>query len=128
MKRAENLKVIKMPLFSIKKNRLDPIAQTNFPNEKTLQSIVEGNLKTIFKCSLVASECSTGRSHGGRIDTLLLEDNNPVIIEYKKAESSELITQSLFIFHGYVITRVISKLRHKRNWDRKSKLTSLTSA
>ena len=86
-----------MPLFSIKKNRLDPIAQTNFPNEKTFQSIVEGNLKTIFKCNLVASEFPTGRSHGGRIDTLALsEDNNPVIIEYKTAGSSELITQSLF--------------------------------
>src|SRR5439155_11321430 len=33
----------------------------------------------------------------GRIDTLALsEDSNPVIIEYKKVESSELINQSLY--------------------------------
>ena len=50
-----------------------------------------------FKCRLVATEFSTGAQHAGRIDTLALsEDNNPVIIEYKNVESSDLITQSLF--------------------------------
>ena len=50
-----------------------------------------------FKCRLVAMEFSTGAQHAGRIDTLALsEDNNPVIIEYKTVESSDLITQSLF--------------------------------
>jgi hypothetical protein len=45
----------------------------------------------------VATEFSTGARHAGRIDTLgLSEDNNPVIIEYKKVESSDLINQSLF--------------------------------
>jgi predicted transport protein len=46
---------------------------------------------------LVASEFQTGVQHGGRIDTLALsEDNNPVIIEYKKVESAQLINQSLY--------------------------------
>ena len=45
----------------------------------------------------MASEFSTGANHSGRIDTLALsEENNPVIIEYKKTESSDLINQSLF--------------------------------
>jgi predicted transport protein len=45
----------------------------------------------------VATEFSTGAEHAGRIDTLALsEDNNPVIIEYKKVESSELVNQSLY--------------------------------
>jgi hypothetical protein len=48
----------------------------------------------------VASEFSTGALHAGRIDSLALSsDNNPVIIEYKKVESSELINQSLFYLH-----------------------------
>ncbi len=52
---------------------------------------------TLFACRFVASEFSTGAIHAGRIDTLALsEDCNPVIIEYKKVESSELINQSLF--------------------------------
>ncbi len=45
----------------------------------------------------MAAEFSTGNIHSGRIDTLAIsEDNNPVIIEYKKVASSDLINQSLF--------------------------------
>jgi predicted transport protein len=62
-----------------------------------LQRLIESNLDVVFKCRLVATEFSTGSQHAGRIDTLALsEDNNPVIIEYKNVESSDLITQSLF--------------------------------
>jgi RecB family endonuclease NucS len=51
----------------------------------------------VFNCRLVATEFPTGAQHAGRIDTLALsEDNNPVIIEYKNVESSDLINQSLF--------------------------------
>ncbi len=86
-----------MPLFSIRKMILNPIQQSNFPEEKHLQRIVEANLRTIFDCRFVASEFSTGPLHGGRVDTLALsEDNNPVIVEYKKTASSDLINQSLF--------------------------------
>lgn len=86
-----------MPLFTISKDTLAPIEQANFGTEKALQSLIEANLQAIFNCRLVASEFSTGAQHGGRIDTLAIsEDNNPVIIEYKKVESSELITQGLF--------------------------------
>ena len=74
--------------------------KTNFPLEKDLQTLIENNLITVFNCRFIASEFSTGAIHAGRIDTLALsEDNNPVIIEYKKVESSELITQSLFYLH-----------------------------
>jgi predicted transport protein len=86
-----------MPLFQIIKSRLAPVAQANFIAEKKLQALIEGNLNAVFNCQLVASEYPTGAQHSGRIDTLALsEDSNPVIIEYKKAESSDLINQSLF--------------------------------
>jgi len=89
-----------MPLFAVSKQDLASVEQTNFPNEKTLQSLIESNLETVFNCRFVASEFPTGPQHAGRIDTLALsEDNNPVIIEYKKVESSELINQSLFYLH-----------------------------
>ena len=65
--------------------------------KRRLQALIEQNLAAVFNCRFVASEFSTGTQHAGRIDTLALsEDNNPVIIEYKKVESSELINQSLF--------------------------------
>ncbi len=86
-----------MPLFEEVSSTLKTVEQTNFETEKALQEVVEKNLDAVFKCRFVASEFSTGAHHGGRIDTLALsEDNNPVIIEYKKVESSELINQSLF--------------------------------
>ena len=86
-----------MPLFAVSKTNLRAVPQRPFPSEKALQRLVESNLDVVFKCRLVATEFSTGAQHAGRIDTLALsEDDNPVIIEYKNAESSDLITQSLF--------------------------------
>ena len=86
-----------MPLFEISRNQLLSVEQTNFSLEKELQSLIEKNLETVFNCQFVASEFPTGSVHSGRIDTLALsEDLNPVIIEYKKIESSELINQSLY--------------------------------
>ena len=86
-----------MPIFQIANKKLLPVEQTNFLTEKELQHLIEANVGAVFNCRFVASEFSTGIQHAGRIDTLALsEDNNPVIIEYKKVESSELITQSLF--------------------------------
>ena len=86
-----------MPLFQCTKTSLKTVEQTNFDSEKTLQHLIEQNIGTVFNCRFVATEFVTGAIHGGRIDTLALsEDNNPVIIEYKKVESSELINQSLF--------------------------------
>jgi predicted transport protein len=86
-----------MPLFQISKDSLTAVAQSNFLDERALQRLIEGNMQVVFACRFVASEFSTGVQHGGRIDTLgLSEDRNPVIIEYKKVESSELINQSLY--------------------------------
>lgn len=89
-----------MPIFDISGDKLSAVEQKNFDLEKDLQTLIEKNLETVFNCRFVASEFSTGVQHAGRIDTLALsEEDNPVIIEYKKVESSELINQSLFYLH-----------------------------
>jgi hypothetical protein len=86
-----------MPLLEIAGQKLSVLTQSNFALEKNLQTLVERNLETVFNCRLVQSEFPTGVQHSGRIDTLALsEDDNPVIIEYKKVESSELVNQSLY--------------------------------
>ena len=86
-----------MPLFQIDQGKMQTVIQTNFATERELQKLVEANLKTIFNCQFVASEFITGAQHAGRIDTLgLSEEGNPVIIEYKKVESSQLLNQSLY--------------------------------
>lgn len=77
--------------------QLKTVARTEFKTEKELQTLVENNLEEIFGCRVVATEFSTGSLHSGRIDTLAIsEDGNPVIIEYKKVENSNLVTQGLF--------------------------------
>jgi predicted transport protein len=45
----------------------------------------------------VASEHSTGKKHGGRIDSLGLDENgSPVIFEYKRSVNENVINQGLF--------------------------------
>jgi hypothetical protein len=86
-----------MPLFQRKNDTLDMIKPGKFASEKELQSLVESNLEEMFSCRFIDTEYSTGQVHAGRIDTLAIsEDNNPVIIEYKVVESSQLVNQSLF--------------------------------
>ncbi|MBN1440209.1 MAG: hypothetical protein JW929_12445 [Anaerolineales bacterium] len=86
-----------MPLYQISDHKLAIVEIQKFPSEKHLQALIERNLETVFNCRFVASELPTGAKHGGRIDTLAIsEENNPVIIEYKKKETGELVTQSLY--------------------------------
>lgn len=86
-----------MPLFTVSKTALQPVTQSKFTSEKALQELVEANLEVVFNCRLVATQFPTGAQHAGRIDTLALsEDHNPMIIEYKNVESSDLVNQSLF--------------------------------
>ena len=89
-----------MAIFEIEKGKAKRVRLSEFKLEKDLQRLVENNLGIIFNCQLIASEFSTGNIHLGRIDTLAIsEDDNPVIIEYKKVASSDLINQSLYYLH-----------------------------
>lgn len=65
--------------------------------EKSLQNLFESNLETMLGIRFLASEHTTGRTHGGRVDTLGLDENGgPVIIEYKRALNENVINQGLF--------------------------------
>lgn len=65
--------------------------------EKTLQTLMEKNLEAFLGVRLLASEYGTGKTHGGRIDTLGIDENDsPVIIEYKRALNENVINQGLF--------------------------------
>ena len=65
--------------------------------EKQLQTLIERHLDTFFGIRFLASEHSTGKTHGGRIDTLGIDENGcPVIIEYKRATNENVINQGLF--------------------------------
>lgn len=89
-----------MAIFEIEEKTVKRVRPTDFKYEKDLQKLVENNLGEFFNCRFISSEFSTGNLHSGRIDTLALsEENNPVIIEYKKVASSDLLNQSLYYLH-----------------------------
>lgn len=63
--------------------------------ERSLQTMIEGNLETFFGVRFLASEFNT--THGGRMDTLGIDENNcPIIIEYKRDLNENVINQGLF--------------------------------
>lgn len=65
--------------------------------EKSLQTLFERNLEALLGVRFLASEYGTGKAHGGRIDTLGIDENGcPVIIEYKRAVNENVINQGLF--------------------------------
>lgn len=65
--------------------------------EKDLQKLIEQNMATIFGVDFLCSEYSTGKVHGGRIDSLGIDENGlPVILEYKRHQNENVINQGLF--------------------------------
>ena len=86
-----------LKLFKLNNDKVEELTAVSFTLEKPLQTLVEHNLEEIFGIKFLATEYSTGREHRGRIDTLGVdEDNCPVIIEYKRSESENVINQGLF--------------------------------
>jgi predicted transport protein len=67
------------------------------PLEKTLQTLIEGQMETFLGVRFLASEYATGKTHKGRIDSLGLDENGcPVIVEYKRHSNENVINQGLF--------------------------------
>jgi len=79
-------------LFSKKWKQLHGIQEEKFGLEKTLQALIEDNLKEVFWLQLISSEF---QRNGLRIDTLAFdpETNAFVIIEYKRDKSFSVIDQ-----------------------------------
>jgi predicted transport protein len=82
-------------LFSIANGNVRELQGANVAVERRLQRLIEGQLETFLGMRFLATEFTT--SHGGRIDTLALDENgSPVIIEYKRAVNENVINQGLF--------------------------------
>nr|WP_320116183.1 DUF5655 domain-containing protein [uncultured Desulfuromonas sp.] len=84
-------------LFKIDNGDVVEITGKSVALEKSLQELMEKNLEAFLGVRFLASEYSTGKTHGGRIDTLGLDENGcPVIIEYKRSTNENVINQGLF--------------------------------
>ena len=86
-----------LKLFRVLKNMATEIEGKSLEVEKSLQNLIEENLDTFLGIRFLASEYSTGKKHGGRIDTLGIDENScPVILEYKRSINENVINQGLF--------------------------------
>jgi len=84
-------------LFRVQGNKVTELDGQSVAVEKSLQTLIEGHLDAFLGVRLLASEYTTGKTHGGRIDTLGIDENGcPVIIEYKRATNENVINQGLF--------------------------------
>lgn len=84
-------------LFKIQDSKAIELSVQSVDVEKSLQRVIEHNLQQFLGVVFLASEYPTGKKHGGRIDTLGIDENNaPVIIEYKRSINENVINQGLF--------------------------------
>src|SRR5437763_7810844 len=84
-------------LFKVSNGSAQELQGASIAVEKTLQTLIENHLEAFLGIRFLKTEHPTGKTHGGRIDTLGLDENgSPVIIEYKRALNENVINQGLF--------------------------------
>jgi len=84
-------------LFRINGDQVIAIEGQSVAIERSLQALLEKHLDAFLGVRLVKSEHPTGKTHGGRIDTLGIDENDsPVIIEYKRSLNENVINQGLY--------------------------------
>lgn len=82
-------------LFRIGQSGVSELSGTTDTIERSLQVLFERNLEQLLGVRFLASEFNT--THGGRIDTLGLDENGcPLILEYKRSTNENVINQGLF--------------------------------
>lgn len=84
-------------LFRTSSDSVTPLEGKSVALEKSLQTLIEKHLEVFFGIRFLATEYQTGKTHGGRIDTLGLDENRcPCILEYKRSTNENVINQGLF--------------------------------
>ncbi|MDO0936380.1 endonuclease NucS [Streptomyces sp. DG2A-72] len=65
--------------------------------EAEVQDLIEANMQAMLGVRFLASEYSTGPVHGGRIDSLGIDENGaPVVVEFKRGTDAGVIHQGLY--------------------------------
>ncbi|MEV8333072.1 transporter [Streptomyces niveus] len=86
-----------LKLFHTTKSGATEVAPRLAEVEADVQGLVEAHMETLLGVRFLASEYATGPVHGGRIDSLGLDENgSPVIVEYKRGVGAGVINQGLF--------------------------------
>lgn len=103
-------------LFQLTDKSVQEIPGSSVAIEKSLQGLIERHLTEFLGVRFLASEFSTTKSHGGRIDTLGIDETNcPVIVEYKRALNENVINQGLFYLNWLLEHRAEFQLLVMKN-------------
>lgn len=98
-------------LFRTMKMGVKELGGKSVSVEKSLQTLIERDMEVFFGVRFLASEYPTGKVHGGRIDSLGLDENGcPVIFEYKRSTNENVINQGLFYLDWLMDHRAEFKL------------------
>lgn len=112
-------------LFKLDKNKAVELPSETVVIERELQNIIEQNMNEFFGTTFLDSEYSID---GGRIDSLGLDENySPVIFEYKRSSSENVINQGLFYmdwlvthqdsFYLLVMNKLGKEIADKIDWS-----------
>ncbi|MFH9674926.1 DUF5655 domain-containing protein [Streptomyces sp. NPDC017405] len=86
-----------LKLFHVTQSGAAEVAPRLAETEADVQGQVEAHMESLLGVRFLASEYSTGPVHGGRIDSLGLDENgSPVVMEYKRGVDAGVINQGLF--------------------------------
>ncbi|KPI25172.1 hypothetical protein OV320_8377 [Actinobacteria bacterium OV320] len=86
-----------LKLFHTTNSGVTEVAPRLAEVEADVQDLIEAHMETMLGVRFLASEYSTGPVHGGRIDSLGIDENNaPAIVEYKRGTDAGVIHQGLF--------------------------------
>ncbi|MCX5238830.1 DUF5655 domain-containing protein [Streptomyces prunicolor] len=86
-----------LKLFHTTNGGVTEVAPCLAEAEADVQALIEAHMETMLGVRFLVSEYSTGPAHGGRIDSLGLDENGaPVIVEYKRGTDAGVINQGLF--------------------------------
>ncbi|WP_433549094.1 DUF5655 domain-containing protein [Streptomyces sp. CA-294286] len=86
-----------MRLFTVSDGVTAEVAARVAERERDVQVLVEANMEALLGVRFLASEYSTGPVHGGRIDSLGIDENgSPVVVEYKRGVDPGVINQGLY--------------------------------
>lgn len=86
-----------LKLFRMGDEAAVEIPSSTYTLERKLQTAVERNMEVLFGVRFLESEYSTGARHGGRIDSIGIDENGaPVIFEYKRTRDENVINQGLY--------------------------------
>jgi len=109
-----------LQIFQINDSDIKELSGRSVAIEKSLQALIENHLETFLGVRFLVSEYSTGKTHGGRIDTLGIDENGcPVIIEYKRSTNENVINQGLFYLDWLLDHKAEFKLHVLEKYDKK---------